>query len=215
MTIAVIGHGRSPEGQRWGSRIDACHTVIRMWDYWPWQRACDYGEKYSYGLFVLTPKGLQVFTQHNQQTPSKGWLAYLGKPTSGKLPNHVPVEVIDPTSWVEQGQAMGGVGLSGKLTLTRGCVAAAWAICLAPYADKVVLVGFDNVLAMTNRPIEESFCPEYWRMFNGRFDNKLDKAYPTGQPKTETHDMNIELPLLQKLARERGIPLEFAQEVWK
>lgn len=212
MTIAVIGHGRSPEGQRWGSRIDSCCTVVRMWDWQPWQKSTDHGEKYDYGLFVLTPKGLSVFNDHNKATPCRGWLAYMGKPVTGKLPDKTLL--VDPTPWVEEAQAMGGAGLSGRLTLTRGCVAAAWAITLAPKAEPVVLVGFDNVRAGTNKPVEESFSPEYWRLFNDRFASKMDKAYPTGQPKTATHDMAVEPHLLAKLAGERGVDLWYAQERW-
>lgn len=213
MTIVVVGHGRSPEGKGWGSRIDQCSTVVRMWDWAPWQGLSDYGEKYDYGLFVLTPKGLHVFQQHNKVIPSRGWLAYMGKPVNGKLPNSVPVELVDPAPWCEMGLAAGGAGLSGRLTMTRGFVAAAWAIGKAK-TEPVVLVGFDNVLAQTNKPVSESFCPEYWKLFNGRFDDKLDKAYPTGQPKTETHDMGVELPLLYALATKHKVHLEFAQRIW-
>jgi len=183
-----------------------------MWDWSPWQSLTDYGQKYDYGLFVLTPKGLRVFNEHNIGLPSQGWLAYMGKPVSEAVPERTLM--IDPTPWVKEGQSMGGAGLSGRLTLTRGCVAAAWAITLAPMRGKVVLVGFDNVVAGTNKPIEESFSPDYWRLYNARFADKMDKVYPVGQPKTETHDMTIEFPLLQHLAYDCGISLELAQESW-
>lgn len=211
MTIAVIGHGRSPEGKRWGRKIDSCCTVVRMWDH-EWQAPIDYGEKYDYGLFVLTPKGLHVFTEHNKNNPNRGWLAYMGKPVTGKLPDKT--QLIDTSNWVTEAQAMGGAGLSGRLTLTRGCVAAAWAIALAPKSMAVVLVGFDNVRAKLNRPIEESFAPEYWALYNSRFVGKLDKTYPVGGAKTQTHDMAIELPLLNKLASERGVDLWHAEDRW-
>lgn len=214
MTIVVVGHGRSPEGKGWGSKIDQCSTVVRMWDWHPWQGLCDYGEKYDYGLFVLTPKGLYVFEQHSKLTPSRGWLAYVGKPVSGKLPNGVPTELIDPTSWCEMGLALGGAGFSGRLTMTRGFVAAAWAIGKAKPREPVVLVGFDNVFAGINKPVEESFCPEYWRLFNSRFEDRMAKVYPVGSAKTETHDMSIELPLLYRLATERAVRLVSATEIW-
>lgn len=218
-TTVVVGHGRSPEGKGWGSRIDSCCTVVRMWDWHGWQSLTDYGERYDYGLFVLTPKGLPTFIKHRKAIPSRGWIAYLGKPVSGELPTYagLTLELVDPQSWVAYGQEIGGAGLTGCLTLTRGCVAAAWAISKAPKdrVDRVVLVGFDNVLAQTNKPVEESFCPEYWKLFNSRWESKMDKAYPVGQPKTATHDMSIELPLLQHLAQQRNVRLEFAQEYWK
>jgi hypothetical protein len=214
MTIAVIGHGRSPEGRGWGSKIDSCSTVIRLWDWYGWQGVADYGEKYSYGLFVLTPKGLSAFTSYHKIVPARKWLAYLGKPVRGDLPNGVPIEIVDPSPWVAEAQAMGGAGLSGRLTLTRGFVAAAWALCCTPYPDNVVLVGFDNVKLGINQPIEKSFCPEYWKMFNSRFESKLDKSYPVGHSKTETHDMAVEAPLLFKLAGDRGLKLDYAEEIW-
>lgn len=212
MTTVVIGHGRSPEDRHWGSKIDSCKKVVRMWD-WQWQNPIDYGNKYDYGLFVLTPKGLQVFTRHNQETPARAWLAYFGKPTSGLLPNGVPVEIVDTTPWVEIAQAMGGVGISGRLTLTRGCVAAAWAIANEP--SRVVLVGFDNVHCGINRPVEQSFCPEYWNLYLSRFKPDTEKVYPIGSAKTATHDMAVELPLLKQLAENYRVELVFAQDIWK
>jgi hypothetical protein len=206
MTTIVIGHGRSPEGRGWGGKIDSCEIVIRMWD-WRWQPFIDYGSKYDYGLFMLTPKGIQIFNEYNETKPQRGWLAYMGKPTPlGLLPKGVPVELVDTAHWVDAAVAMGGAGLSGKLTLTRGTAAAAWAI--QEEKERVILVGFDNVACGINRPIEESFCPDYWNLYMGRFDQGKDKYYPIGQSKTATHDMAVEMPLLQKLASRRGVRLE-------
>lgn len=212
MTIVVIGHGRSPEGKRWGSRIDRCETVVRMWD-WTWQPWGDYGSAYHYGLFVLTPKGLRIFNQYVKSYPSRGWLAYFGKPTSGVLP--APVEILDNERWNKIAIEMGGSGLSDKFSLTRGCAAAAWAIETASKGCKrVILVGFDNVQAGLNKPIEESFSPEYWALYMSRFKPDVDKVYPIGTAKTATHDMAIEFPFLQRLASEHNVKLELAQEVW-
>lgn len=212
MTTVVIGHGRSPEGQRWGSKIDSCKTVVRMWD-WEWQNPCDYGDKYDYGLFVLTPKGLRIFTDNNVGAPTRGWLAYFGKPTGGLLPNGVQTEIVDTTPWCEMAKQMGGAGLTGRLTLTRGCAAAAWAIEHEP--TRVILVGFDNVKCGINRPIEQSFCQEYWSLYMRRFKPDATKVYPIGLSKTATHDMAIELPLLRSLAEKRGVELLFANDIWR
>lgn len=210
--IAVIGHGRSPEGKRWGTQIDACATVVRMWDN-EWQPFEDYGKVYHYGLFVLTPKGLGLFEKHNKRTPRYGWLAYKGKPMGVcTLPNNT--KVIDPVVWTDKAMRMGGVGESGKLTLTRGCVAACWAIEHASTGEPVVLVGFDNVLCGINQPVEKSFCPEYWALYMSRFTPNTDKVYPIGSSKTATHDMNVEFPLLKELARERMVDLQVAEDVW-
>ena len=211
MTAVVIGHGRSPEGSYWGSRIDSCQTVVRMWD-WTWQNPVDYGEKYDYGLFVLTPKGLRIFTDFNRGTPSRGWLAYFGKPTSGVLPNGVRTEIVDTTRWCDICRGMGGAGLTGSLTLTRGCAAAAWAI---EHYKRVVLVGFDNVRCGVNRPIEQSFNPEYCSLYMSRFKPDTTKVYPIGSSKTATHDMAVEWSLLCHLAELNRVELLLANEVWK
>lgn len=211
MTTVVIGHGRSPEGRWWGNKIDSCQTVIRMWD-WLWQDEIDYGSKYDFGLFVLTPKGLSIFNQHNKMYPRRAWLAYFGKPTTGSLPNGAPVLMVDTTSWCEQAMQMGGCGLTGRLTLTRGCAAAAWAI--ANQKGPVVLVGFDNVRYGINRPIEQSFNPKYWQLYMDRFKPDTTKVYPIGGSKTNTHDMAVEFKLLSKLAWENQVELQFAEDVW-
>lgn len=210
MTIAVVGHGRSPEGRRWGYNIDACKTVVRMWD-WHWQNECDFGENYDYGLLVVTPKGLSIFNAHNKKIPRRGWLVYLGKPTAGVLPNERRCEILDTATWVDLGRRLGGAGLTGELTLTRGCAAAAWAI---QRDNRVILVGFDNVKCGINQPIENSFNPDYWNMYISRFKNDTTKHYPIGSSKTNTHDMAIELPLLKHLASVYKTELVFAEDVW-
>lgn len=214
MTIAVIGHGRSPEGRGWGPRIDACSLVVRMWDN-EWQPIDDYGRHYDYGLFVLTPKGLFLFYKHNVRQPTQGWLAYYGKPTPGPLPSNT--EVVDTAPWVGLAASMGGAGLSGRLTLTRGCTAAAWALTRAHALGegRVILVGFDNVCLGVNQPIEDSFSPDYWSLYMSRFKPDTEKVYPIGSAKTATHDMEVELPLLRKLARDNRVGLSLAQEVWR
>lgn len=212
MTIAVIGHGRSPEGKGWGKRIDACSAVIRMWD-WDWQEPKDYGKKYTHGLFVLTSKGLAAFTNNNKHTPSKGWLAYNGKLADGCLPNGT--ELITARRWVKLGKFFGGVGLTGELTLTRGTVAACWAIenCERRDGNVVVLVGFDNVFQGINLPVTEAFPPKYWEEYCQHWAGKME-AYPENEPQTATHDMRIEAPLLRTLAERNNVALQFAQEYW-
>jgi hypothetical protein len=211
--IAVIGHGRSPEGKSWGVGIDSCNTVIRCWD-WQWQPVEDYGGKYDYGLFMLTPKGLRLFQDFNARRPTRGWLAYMGKPTSGGLPDGTTL--LDTSRWVQIAQEeFGGRGETNILTLTRGCVAAAWAIEYAIPNEPVVLVGFDNVKIGVNQPIDQSFCPEYWELYNSRFaPGKAEKTYPIGTARTATHDMSVEKPLLELLAKRNRAELRFAEDVW-
>lgn len=213
--LAVIGHGRSPEGQLWGSRIDCCDTVIRMWDC-DWQPIPDYGTKYDYGLFSITPKGMTVWAKHNVRKPTRGWLGMKGKPTNGKLPELT--RVVDPAPWEQAARDMGAAGLSGKLTLTRGCMAACWAITQAGHPDnrgEVVLVGFDNVKCGINQPIEQSFSPVCWDQYKERFPVDKEKFYPIGGAKTATHDMKYEWPLLRFLADNYGVRVRFAQDIWR
>lgn len=213
MTIAVIGHGRSPEGKRWAKHIDACTTVVRMWD-WQWQHPADYGTKYDYGLFVLTPKGLSIFMQHNKQVPARGWLAYNGKPVPGKLPGGVPVELLDNPRWHKEIKSTGGAGESGEFSLTRGGAAALWAIENRS-GDDVVLVGFDNVCLGVNQSIEDSFNPAYWKLYMDRFKPEVEKVYPLGTSKTATHDLLAEKQYILGAAIRCDVKVLLAQHVWK
>lgn len=211
--IAVIGHGRSPEGKRWAANIDDCDQVVRMWN-WDWQPEAGYGRKYDHGLFTITPKGIAMWERYNARQPTGMWLGYVSKPAT--IPDAMRnCYIIYTDTWVAEAMNMGGVGLSGVLTLTRGTVAAAWAISCTQIRGRldVVLVGFDNVKAENNRPPDESFCPEYWRMYR-RFTPDIEKVYPWEQPQTATHDMRVEKKFLQQLAQKCGVGLHFAEDVW-
>lgn len=219
MRIAVIGHGRSPEGKKWGCKIDSCTLVVRMWDWIPWQSAEDYGVRYDYGLFVVTNKGLMDFYRYNKQDPRISWLGYMGKPTKLKVPENTQCLHMD--AWLTQARSMGAVGDNGNLTLTRGTAAALWSIERASYARtsdirRVLLVGFDNVKAGIHKPIEESFCPEYWNSYLERANakGKVDKVYPINTAKTATHDLSVERDLLFNWANKFAVNLCFAEDCW-
>jgi hypothetical protein len=133
------------------------------------------------------------------------------------LPSSVPTEIVDTGPWVQVAATMGGAGLSGRLTLTRGTAAACWAI--AHEKDHVVLVGFDNVKTGINAPIEQSFHPDYWESYTQRIlfnkpESEGKKHYPIGGSKTATHDMAVEGPLLRKLAKDKGVVLSYAEDLW-
>lgn len=214
MLIAVIGHGRSPEGKGWCRKIDKCETVVRMWD-WTWQDPADYGSRYTYGLFVMTPKGFRVFKESNDATPAVGWLAYNGKFTPGPLPH--PLEVLDTERWhAEVMKKLSGAGVMGKFTLTRGSAAACWAIERAGTEPKseVILVGFDNVKLGYHQSKEESFNPVYWDLYMSRFAPDREKVFPEYVSQTNTHDLRVEFDYLNLLAFRHGVKLTMAVDKW-
>jgi len=208
VSYVVIGHGRTPVGQGWGPKIDACDAVIRLWD-WDWQDAEDYGCKYDYGYFELSPRQLDRFHLHNKRTPTINWLGGWLKQRDYPLPPNTIV--VDPLPWVRLGLALGGIGTKGKLTFTRGVVAAAWAIdCLASAGDLIVLVGLDNVRAGKAISIEEGYPEAYLRTASiGPF-----KSYTGGVTKYANHDYAIEGPVLATLAKRKRVELAHAQDVW-
>jgi hypothetical protein len=185
-----------------------------MWD-WHWQRPDDHGERYDLGLLEIHPQlHYERFAPHNCRVPVEGWLGLLIKwsydskvLTRRDLPD--PTEVVDQACWCAIGRTLGGLGTTGRLALTRGTIAACWAIEHSSDGE-VVLVGFDNVLAGRTLPTSEAFSPHY-RAAPGvaTFLN-----YRPGVTKAGNHDLAVERPLLALLARKRGIVLSFAQEAW-
>lgn len=207
--VAVIGHGRSPEGKGWGAKIDSCQTVIRMWDN-HWQDERDYGVKYDYGYYEISPRQLERYIEYNRKVPKLGWLAGMLKSKT----DHTPPEntlVISPWTWVNVGYyELGGrgAGEKGKLTLPRGMVAACWAVDSVP--GDIILVGFDNTHAGKLLPIEEGFSDVYREQpSTGPF-----KDYHAGETKYHNHDHAVERPLIELLAKRAGKKVFFAQEIW-
>lgn len=209
MLIAIIGHGRSPEGRRWASRIDACDTVIRMWD-WTWQDRADYGSRYDYGLIEIAPTLLDQVRRHNKAVPSKGWIGSQLHCGNRRVSPPLRTEIIDQRRWTRIGRAMGGIGKTGRLELTRGAVAACWAIENSEIRDKIVLVGFDNLQRGIALPLEEAFAPVY-RANEGSYPFA---GYIGDVTKFGNHDYAIEWPLLQALARLHAVEIVFADQAW-
>lgn len=202
MTIAVIGHGRSPEGRHWGERIDSCDAVVRMWD-WFWQPNADYGEKYDYGVVALIPFSLEPFHKAPKAIPRIAWLGYArGKGETPVLPN---MEIIDQRYRDEAVRLGGRPGMN----LTRGCAAVCWAI---EAADEVVLVGFDNLKARACLDIDAAFCPDYQALWDRWHPGWRGRLYST--KRQGSHDVAIERPLIEALARKRGVTVAFAEDIW-
>lgn len=214
-TTAIIGHGKSPINKVWGDRIDACDAVIRMWNWAPWQqvRPWDYGKKYTYGFFEINNTEMSRFNRLNVETPALGWVANymhsnIGKKTyQGTLP--FPTQIFKTEWYDELGVKLGGMGEKGRLVLTRGTRAAAWAIA-ANKNDTVILVGFDNVKAGESLAIADGFPTEY---INSSVCAPF-RDYAGGLTKYSNHDYAVEGLLLRTLAFNRGTQLYFAEDVW-
>lgn len=207
-TIAIIGHGRSPEGKLWGRLIDQCDTVIRMWDC-AWQDALDYGTKYDVGLLEAHPQMMKTFQQNNRRKPARGWVAsILHQPDRCDLPKGT--ELVDQAPWNALGQKLGGLGATGRLQFTRGTIATCWAIERARRGSTIVLVGFDNIAAGKTLDIEQAFSPTY-RRNPGTFSFS---SYKGGVSKAGNHDFAIELPVMQHLARRHRVRLVAAGDIW-
>lgn len=206
MRVAIIGHGRSPEGKGWGPRIDEC-VVVRMWDH-AWQDPTDYGSRYDYGLFEVHPAMMAAFHGNNRREPSIGWVgSVLGRPDKCRLPDRT--ELIDQAPWNEIGRGLGGVGATGNLQFTRGTIATCWAIeRLEPEA--VILVGFDNIEAGVTLDMEQAFSPVY-RSNPGTFS--FDR-YRGGETKHWNHDFAIEMPVMRLMADQNGVDLVAAGQIW-
>lgn len=206
MRVAIIGHGRSPEGKSWGPLIDEC-VVVRMWDH-AWQDPADYGDRYDYGLFEVHPSMMPTFHENNVRQPSIGWVgSVLSRPDRCRLPDRT--ELINQADWNALGKEMGGIGATGNLQFTRGTIAACWAIERLE-AEAVVLVGFDNIEAGVTLDMEDAFSPAY-RANPGTFP--FDR-YKGGETKHGNHDFTIELPVMRHLADKHGVDLVTAAQIW-
>lgn len=204
---AIIGHGRSPEGKGWGSRIDACSTVIRMWDN-QWQTPETHGTKYDIGFYEVAGDLIATVMKHKTRDPSRGWVAsFLRRSPTQILPN---TELLDQTPWNDIGKSLGGVGKTGRLQFTRGTIVACWAIERSQTGDEVMLVAFDTIRAGISAERDEAFSPEYQRN-PGTFSFS---GWRGGQTKFGNHDFRVEAPVMQYLADQRGVKLSFAQDVW-
>lgn len=208
-TVAIIGHGLTPVGKGWGNKIDSCNLVCRLWN-WHWQGERDWGARYDWGFYEISPTEMARFHKHNVARPVTGWVGSKLKPYEGNLP--FPTEVIDPEHWEQLAvNKFGGSGAGGKrLKLTRGVRLAAWAIERSRKGDEVILVGFDNVVTGTALTPEEGY-PEEYRKCPAGFPFR---DYVGGGTKYRSHDYAVEGPVLKALAKARLVTLHHAQNIW-
>ena len=182
-----------------------------MWN-WHWQSSDDYGTRYDIGLIETHSKVMKQWREHNCSTPCIGWIA--SKLHQGRAATALPAPhlIVDQDVWLKgDGRACHGVGVTGVWQLTRGGVAACWAIGQAPPGTRVVLVGFDVIKAGVAPALDEAFSPGY--QVSGGFWG-VDGFTP-GATKEGNHDYPAERRLIELLATRRGgVRLEFAEDVW-
>lgn len=209
MRVAVIGHGRSPEGRGWGGKIDECDLVIRMWDC-HWQTEADHGSSYDYGFLEATPSIVRSFNQYRKRTPHFGFVASaLHRAGECRLPD--TTTIVHQRRWNEIGQRFGGIGATGRLQFTRGTIAACWAIeALCFVGSSLVLVGFDNVHQGRALPIEKGFSEAY----RAAESTSSFRGYIEDSVRYGNHDFSVEGPVLEYLCEKHGVRLEFAQDLW-
>ena len=140
--------------------------------------------------------------------PAHGFIASVSARSVG-LPLPPSTTLVDQAPWTALGTEMGGLGTRGILRLTRGSVAACWAISQASPGETVILVGFDNIYAREALPTPQAFSEHY---LNEPSTAPMTHYCPG--LKGGNHDFAIERPLLERLAAERGVHLSFAQDVW-
>jgi len=189
--------------------INAQACVVRMWDC-QWQTEVDYGSRYDYGLIEVHKGVMDKFWAHNARQPAIGWIA--STMDKGPIPLPSPVELLSQQQWVEAGSRAGvnGRGERGKWELTRGTIAACWAIERAAAGDEVILVGFDNVRAGRCLTMHDGFPKAY----RGAPTTFTFKGYKEGEVRYGYHDFSAEWPLLRLLAERREVHVAFSDEVW-
>lgn len=207
-SVAVIGHGKSPEGRGWGPKIDAYDAVVRMWDC-HWQTQQDHGARYDYGLYEAHPRLAESFNLYRRLEPRLGWIAsILMSPERSRL---VPrTELVWQEPWCVRGRAMGGVGVTGRLQLTRGTIATLWSLERCERGGELLLVGFDNVRARITLTQQEGYSQSYLRM-PGAFPFH---GYVPGKTKQGNHDFAVEEQIIQQVAAERGVTVRHAADVF-
>lgn len=210
MRIAVIGHGRSPEGRGWGSAIDTCDLVVRMWD-WEWQAPADYGRRFDHGIVALNPRQLEAWQKRHGAAPAVSWLGFMRDGVAA----HPAMEPVNPARWNEIAAKLRTPGKSRSFNLTRGCAAAAWAIKTARAAGDVVLVGFDNRRRGRLLSEEEAFSPTYLAHYDATYpDWRRWSGYQAGETRCGSHDIAVERKLLGVLCAEAGNAMSFAEDLW-
>ena len=110
-----------------------------------------------------------------------------------------------------EGRAIKGEGERGIWQLTRGGIAACWAIYNAPNGGEVILVGFDVIKRGVALPVADAFAPEY-QAHPGFWG--ID-GYQEGKTKEGNHDYPAERALIELVAARKGaVSVYYAEDIW-
>lgn len=146
--VVVIGHGASPKGMKWGSRIDE-HVVMRLKNP-SWQTPEDYGKRCDY--MTASCETLPVMLEY-KTVPKE----YFGQPKRGdwskitesrfcekaKAPLRIPLPVHQ--HWNILFRSLTGTTIADCPNHSVGMAAITYAAeFLKP--SEILLVGFDNLL---------------------------------------------------------------------
>lgn len=182
-----------------------------MWE-WAWQTPDDYGTRYDFGIIETHRQILKRFDERNTREPSSGWVASILMLFHG-LDEALPTrtQLVDQRRWLQQeGRHIHGVGETGKWELTRGGIAACWAISTSGTGATVILVGCDNLRLGRALPIKDAFSVAYIEdPATASFHD-----YVEGATKTGNHDFAAERKLIEHMAAGRGVNVHFAQDLW-
>lgn len=190
----IIGSGPSPRFRAWGQRIDAYEAVIRFTGQSDYE-VKDYGEKVTYGFYQVAPKFVRTLINSPPTIePDRGWVASYLKGDAYELPN--TCDIVEQTRWLAMARQFirSAVMQRRKLRLTRGCVAACWALESCAPKGSVTLVGFDFV--------RQGYCQ------GGKFGEQPSELW-------RHHNFAVERPLLTRLAELNNVEVLFAQDEWK
>lgn len=182
-----------------------------MWE-WQWQKPADHGTRYDFGIIETHKSILDRFDEHNEREPSSGWVASILQLFAG-LDDRLPprTQLVDQRRWtLLEGRRIGGRGETGRWELTRGGIAACWAIETSGTGATVVLVGCDNLRAGMALPVLEAFSSAYMTApATASFHDYVEDVSKTGN-----HDFPAERKLIQLMAASRGVNIHFAQDLW-
>jgi hypothetical protein len=198
-TVAVVGHGPSPQGQGWGAAIDRCDAVVRMWDC-HWQAASDYGTRYDFGLFTAWPRDLALLRRFVRRAPG-AWWAYDIRGRLGALKDAPAALRFDPAPHVALLRAAGARGARGRIELSRG--GAALLATLEFLRPRTLhLVGFDG-LRDGDFPLDRH--PAGFSQALALMGRRVDTRF-FGRV-TATHDPAAERALIERAAAAQGCAL--------
>jgi len=206
-TFAIIGHGPSPEGRGWGRKIDRCDHVVRMFNC-GWQATEDYGCRYDAGVLTADARTIAWLHERPVRKPESWWI-YSPGGSVFTVKGDAPCELITMAEHGPRG-VVGAEMVDGKFAYTRGTAAVLHAIGKRP--DMVVLVGMDDVAGgLFGRVAYPEACRSEMSLKPDLF---AGEPRPTGETRSECHDLSIERQMIYHTAREFDVRVVTAQEVW-